>query len=240
VGSCRYAEIEYVRALEVMFGFSSEAFDPGSVVVRGQAAVFTARVVNLTEADLEAYVPDTQTFPDVEPDGLSSWCYKEVEYIVAKGVPIESPDGMFHPNDEMDVYEAATWLATTGTYVDPDTIPPCDGAVGSIGGTVTDIETSEPIVGATVSCAGLDATTGVDGTYLLSDVAMASGYTVTATAADYYGSSATDVAVAEGQTTTVDFALAPSGPGAEPAPFTLSPTRWEDSTHLCHRKPPAS
>ncbi|QDO88252.1 S8 family serine peptidase [Ornithinimicrobium ciconiae] len=77
---------------------------------------------------------------------------------------------------------------------------------GAIGGTVRD-GSGAPIVGAEVSVEGAEpATTGTDGSYLISDLTVGS-YTVTASADGFTAESVEDVAVTAGTVTTVDFAL---------------------------------
>lgn len=205
---CLYAEIEYVNSLGVITGYPDDRFLPGVEVYRDVMPVYTARVVDLTDGDLDTYVPpDTPTFPDVPPE---YWSYKHVEYIVAKGVTTGDPDGLFHPELLMDLYEAADWLQqATGTYVDPDTIPPCDGATGSIAGTVTDAETGNPIASATVTCDSFTTTTDADGTYLLPDVPEGDAYAVVAKAPGYWKRETEDVSVVAEQTAIVNFELAP-------------------------------
>jgi len=206
-----YAEIEYTISLGIMPGDPMAGlFRPVNQIDRVRMALFTARAIDHRDGDFDSYVPpDTPTFPDVPPDDfILKYYYKSVEYIVAKGVTPDSSDGLFHPLSEMDLYQAADWLEqATGTYVDPDTIPPCEGPVGSIAGTVTDAHTAHPIPGATVQCLGRSTTTASDGSYLLSDVYAWSRYTVTANAQNYYSDSVTDVSVVGGDTTVVDFAL---------------------------------
>jgi hypothetical protein len=103
---CVYAEIEYVTWLEVMQGYDDGLFHPDWTHNRAAAAVYTARVINLTDGDLESYVPPAApTFPDVP---LEYWAYKYIEYLVFKGIPVA----------------VAAWLeAATGTYVDPGSYP---------------------------------------------------------------------------------------------------------------------
>jgi len=80
---------------------------------------------------------------------------------------------------------------------------------GSIGGTVTDAGTGNPIAGATVDCtcqaAGISTDSG--GAYLFTDV-PAGTYVVSVGAAGYSPASNSDVVVSAGAVTTQDFALA--------------------------------
>jgi len=88
---------------------------------------------------------------------------------------------------------------------------------GSIAGTITDSVTSQPIVGAkvTAGCCGRGATTGEDGTYIITGLA-AGDYTVKAMKCGAYVMKAypEPVHVEEGQAVTgIDIALAPMGGG---------------------------
>ncbi|MFI7604368.1 S8 family serine peptidase [Micromonospora sp. NPDC049366] len=80
------------------------------------------------------------------------------------------------------------------------------GAVGRVGGTVTDAATGAPLAGVTVTAGDLRATTGDDGGYAL---ALPPGtHTVTATAYGYATRTAT-VTVVAGGSYTANLALAP-------------------------------
>ncbi|MCD4745453.1 MAG: carboxypeptidase regulatory-like domain-containing protein, partial [Bacteroidales bacterium] len=79
---------------------------------------------------------------------------------------------------------------------------------GNINGTVTDINTGDPIENAIVSIEDISDTTGFDGTYLLENVPVGL-YDVTCTAEGYYTLTIEDVDVLEDQTVTVDFTLDP-------------------------------
>jgi hypothetical protein len=87
------------------------------------------------------------------------------------------------------------------------------GGSGTLDGTVTDQDTSNPIEGATVE-ARLDpdtawsAMTDVNGYY--NRVVVSGTYTVTASAFGYLPDTVTDVVVTEAMTTTVDFSLEPA------------------------------
>jgi len=78
---------------------------------------------------------------------------------------------------------------------------------GTISGTVTDVGTATPLVGASVSTqpATTTATTGAQGTYTISNVSPGS-YTVTASVSDYVEESVS-VTVTAGQTATANLAL---------------------------------
>jgi hypothetical protein len=92
-------------------------------------------------------------------------------------------------------------------------IEPVPVEVGWIEGTVTDADTGDPIEGATVSADGESTTTDASGHYSL-EVSPGT-YDVTAEMTDYDSDTATGVSVADDQTVTQDFALAPE---EEPIP----------------------
>jgi uncharacterized protein (DUF2141 family) len=78
---------------------------------------------------------------------------------------------------------------------------------GAIQGTVTDINTGNPIADATVSANGNSVTTDMNGKYTIPDLTPGT-YNVEASATEYQSASKS-VTVVAGQTETVDFALAP-------------------------------
>jgi protocatechuate 3,4-dioxygenase beta subunit len=103
----------------------------------------------------------------------------------------------------------ATLSAATG--------PKAALGTGSIAGRITDSVTGQPIAGAKVmaGCCGQSATTGGDGTYIITGLA-AGDYTVKAMKCGAYVMKAypTPVHVAEGQAVTgINIALAPMGGG---------------------------
>ncbi|MCH7925516.1 MAG: carboxypeptidase-like regulatory domain-containing protein [Planctomycetes bacterium] len=76
---------------------------------------------------------------------------------------------------------------------------------GAIEGTVTDVDTGNPIEGATVTDGTRQATTDAAGYYLIADVPEGT-YTVTASATGYQDASQ-EVAVTEGVTSIANFSL---------------------------------
>jgi N-acetylneuraminic acid mutarotase len=84
------------------------------------------------------------------------------------------------------------------------------GDTGTLAGAVTDLDTGDPIEGATLTIAGphdREVATGPDGSY--SATLPAGDYTVTASAFGYQEATA-EVSVAVGETTTQDFGLVPA------------------------------
>ena len=83
-------------------------------------------------------------------------------------------------------------------------------ATGSIAGAVTDVDTQSPIAGATVAANGKEAITASDGTYTLDEVPV--GDVEVTASAEGYESQTESVNVLEGETATIDFALAAEEP----------------------------
>lgn len=90
------------------------------------------------------------------------------------------------------------------------TVVPLTSETGTIAGTVTDTSNNQPVESAsvTVSPGGFTQTTDAQGHYSL--VVPVGTYTVTASRSLYGSVSKENIDVAAAQTTTVDFALAPS------------------------------
>ena len=80
---------------------------------------------------------------------------------------------------------------------------------GAIAGTVREAASGLPVSGAAVACGSANDTTGTDGSYLLPNIPVGDGYTVTASASAYVMGSQSGISVASQETTTVDFALNP-------------------------------
>jgi thermitase len=85
-------------------------------------------------------------------------------------------------------------------------------SLGSISGTVTDVQISQPVEGATVSCGSREAKTDSSGSYVMAGVPKGS-CTVTVSAPGYQSVSQ-GVSVTAGDTFTADFTLTPL-PGAD-------------------------
>jgi N-acetylneuraminic acid mutarotase len=99
------------------------------------------------------------------------------------------------------------WRTRIGNFTFPECTPP---PIGTLEGTVTDINTGLPIAGADIDVAPLGASTmtGPDGHYMLT--LPVGTYDVTASAFGYVSQTANGVAITDGVTTTRDFALTPA------------------------------
>ncbi|MGD0114099.1 MAG: carboxypeptidase regulatory-like domain-containing protein, partial [Armatimonadota bacterium] len=204
VGSCHFAEIEFMKSTGIISGYPDGAFHFEYVVTRDDFAVFFAREIAGGDANVPAG-PATATFPDVPP---AYWAYKYIEYAILHGAT-GCVDGTFQPTINMDLYEAVDWVtAGTGVTVDPTTVA-CS-PTGSLSGTVTDGVTHAAIAGATVTCQGLSATTAGDGTYLLDLVPVGTGLSAQASAPYYEAVLRTDISITAAATTVADFALTPT------------------------------
>ncbi len=110
-------------------------------------------------------------------------------------------------------YERGT---TSGVVVDPGStttsvdiiLSPTSGAVA---GQIIDQSTGDGLGGATVRVAGtfLSATTAIDGSYVIVNVAVTTGTTIEAVAVGYETEQTTGVVVKAGASTTVDLSLVP-------------------------------
>jgi hypothetical protein len=110
--------------------------------------------------------------------------------------------------DELGAFDATAGAA-------PPPPPPPPPATGSIAGTVT-AQGGGAIAGATVTVDGTShsATTNASGAYTIGDV-PAGTYSVTASASGYTAQTQAGVSVTDGETTTVDFQLAPVASGGD-------------------------
>ena len=109
----------------------------------------------------------------------------------------------WHTNEYMLSGSTSNWKTRIGSFA----YAPCAGT-GTLTGTVTDVSTSNPISGATVTAGSSMTTTNGSGVYTFSGI-TADTYSVTASATGY-GSSTTTVTVSSGGTTTQNFALSPA------------------------------
>ncbi|MCH8986656.1 S8 family serine peptidase [Patescibacteria group bacterium] len=120
---------------------------------------------------------------------------------------IDVPEGTYTVTASATGYNS---VSQTGVAVVADTTTTVDFALtaivyGAIDGTVTDVDTGNPVEGATVTDGTRQATTDATGYYLISDVPEGT-YTVTAGATGYQDASQ-EVAVTGGTTSTANFSL---------------------------------
>jgi hypothetical protein len=100
-----YKYVEHAVDQGVVQGFDDGSYRPDLPVDRAQMAVYIARALAGSDANVPAG-PPTPTFPDVPTD---FWSYNYVEYIAEQGVSQGYPDGLYHPEipctrDQMAVY----------------------------------------------------------------------------------------------------------------------------------------
>jgi hypothetical protein len=84
-------------------------------------------------------------------------------------------------------------------------------SAGILTGTVTNCCNLAPVAGATVSCGGMTATTGPDGTYTIADIPPDT-YTATCMFNNFYSTASAQVIINSNQTSTQDFCLNPDPP----------------------------
>ena len=119
------------------------------------------------------------------------------------------PEGTYTVTASADGYNSAS---QTNVVVTADTTTTVDFTLtaivivyGAIEGTVTDVDTGNPVEGVTVTDGTRQATTDAAGYYLIADVPEGT-YTVTASATGYQDASQ-EVAVTEGVTSIANFSL---------------------------------
>jgi hypothetical protein len=211
-GSFCADEIMFCADNGIIYGTPEGLYRPYHSVTRAMMAEYAARTVNFSDHDLGTYNPPvTASFSDV-PDTHEAYLY--VEYLLSKGVISVPGDGLFHPDDPMDMYEAAGWLETiTGRYVDPATVP---GRTGFVAGTVTDAATGAPVEGAMIYCllltdlgseiSNTGDPSGPDGSYNI-EVAVMDYDRFEAVADGYYSMIEPGATVASGATVEIDWEL---------------------------------
>ncbi len=117
----------------------------------------------------------------------------------------------------LDIEDGIGDITNAFTYVTTDVYPEkVDGSFtilgesyGVIAGTVTNEETTGPIIGAYVTANGFSDQTDTEGYYLVPNLSVGS-YNVVASAIGFESDTVSEVQVTVGETTTVDFALTPS------------------------------
>jgi len=169
----------------------------------------------------EGTVSLSATYADTGGHGVATWSWSD-----------GGAGGSFSPSDSVQnpTYTAPTNVGGADVIVTLTVSATCDGAgalsdsdsttlvvepliTGSIAGTISDALSSAPIDGALVTCGAHSTTTNGAGEYLLTDVPVGSGYTVTASADGYQSGSQTGVTVTADVPATVDLSLVPL-PGA--------------------------
>ena len=135
--------------------------------------------------------------------------------VIAAGITDTSGNGLINDEVRQALNNTATDLGDTGrdslygfglVNVAAAVATVAPPATGTISGTVTDVDTLDPIAGATVTDGIRSVITDGIGVYALADVPEGT-YTVTASADDYTSASQTNVVVTADVTTTVDLAL---------------------------------
>ncbi len=159
-----------------------------------------------TVTDADTNGPIQEALVEVEGTDLSAETDGDGNYTIA-----DVPEGTYNVTASADEYEAETESdveVTAGDTTVDFALQPLV-TTGTISGTVTDADTSEPVQGASVEVEGtaLSAETDADGNYTIADV-PAGTHNVTASADGYEGETESDVEVTEGDV-TVDFALQP-------------------------------
>ena len=114
------------------------------------------------------------------------------------------PDGCtFWYTNEYYIVDGTNYQTRIGSFAFPGCTPV--GAGGTVSGTVTD--GTNPLVGATVSLGSRTTTTDASGNYSFTNIPAGTYPTMTASLAGYNSSTATNIVVTDGGTTTQNFTL---------------------------------
>jgi hypothetical protein len=227
-GSFCADEIMFSADNGIIYGTPQGLYHPYRRVTRAMMAEYGARTADFYDHDLDAYTPPTT--PSLSDVGDTHEAYVYVEYLLWKDVISVPGDGLFRPDDPMDMYEAADWLETiTGRYVDPAAVP---GRTGFVAGTVTDVDMGVPVEGALVYCLlrtdlGFDISntgdpSGPDGTYNI-EVAVMDYDSFKAVADGYYNLIKPGATVAAGATVDLDWELNPAHPDVSADSWAFEP-----------------
>jgi len=169
-------------------------------------------------------VSSSQTFPSIRAAGrlasdpLGQLSQGESEMIAGTGsqthpaarwgdysaLTLDPTDGctFWYTNEYLLTTSVADWHTRIGHFKFPN----CTlGPTGTLAGQVTDFATSAPIANATVAAGAITTTTDATGHY--SVVLPVDTYNVTASAYGYASQTVNGVAITDGNTTTLNFAL---------------------------------
>ncbi len=110
-GHWAYRYVEYVKAMNIVTGFSDGSYRPADEVNRAEMSAFVARSIALPTGDegLRSYQPPANpTFSDLPAD---HWAFKYVEYLVEQRIAGGYPDSTFQPGNVCTRAEMAVYLA---------------------------------------------------------------------------------------------------------------------------------
>jgi hypothetical protein len=107
-----YRYIEYCVGANIVEGYPHGGYHPGTVVNRGQMAVYIARTMVTPSGDAAVPdPPDEPAFPDVTADNECAWCYPHVAYCAAEGVVQGYWDGTYRPQQAVTRDQMAVFVA---------------------------------------------------------------------------------------------------------------------------------
>ncbi len=129
------------------------------------------------------------------------------------------PDGCtFWMTNEYFAVDGLNFLTRIGSFSYPSCTPV--GAGGTLSGTVTATVGGAPIAGATVTLGSRTTTTDGSGSYSFTGLPAGTYPSETASAPGYNSSTATNIAITDGNTTTQDFSLSTAPTSACPVDTT--------------------
>jgi len=191
--------------IDLEAGDEIAVFD-GSTMVGALTLTQVCTPVNFFENDLAAFstVNSGPGYTSGNPVSFKCWDASQEIESASFSISFEDPYGVAWTQSVFpsgDGEYSVVHLSFDWTYV------------GSLAGTITNAENSQPIEGAFVTVEGTsyNATTIANGTYLIEDIETGI-YSVTANAAGYYPETIAGVEVFSEETTTVAFNLLPVFP----------------------------
>lgn len=114
-----FHEIEACARAGIVSGYPDGTYRPGQPVSRDQMAVFVSRGLAGGDDNIPSG-PPAGSFPDVPP---GHWAYRWIEYAHAATIVGGYPDGLYHPEAEVDRGQMAVFIARAHAGGE-DMVPP--------------------------------------------------------------------------------------------------------------------
>ena len=102
-----FEEIMACVSAGIVTGYPDGTYRPDTAVSRDQMAIYTARALAGGDAAVPTG-PADPTFPDVASEGVT---YRYIEYAVANEIVFGYPDGLYHPERNVDRGQMAVFIA---------------------------------------------------------------------------------------------------------------------------------
>jgi hypothetical protein len=210
------------NSTSLMFTWNTTGVDPASYEITAEAMLATdldplnnkktaSAYVNPPLGNIEGIVKDANTDSPIAGVTVTAGTYTNTTNADGYYEISDVPAGTYTVTASKDGFQTASKtgigvVAGQATNLNFTLTPlPTNG---NIAGIVSDASTGNPIEGANITTNGYFDITDANGHYNISSI-PAGTYTVTASKDGYESSSSTNIVVAAGQTTTVDFQLTP-------------------------------